>query len=91
MGLLLFLIFGFIVGLVARALMPGPNPMGLVLTTLLGIAGAFLGGWLGQVFGLYHSYDRVHPAGFVMSILGAIIVLFVANAFWRGRGRRRVV
>jgi uncharacterized membrane protein YeaQ/YmgE (transglycosylase-associated protein family) len=79
MGLILFLIFGFVVGLIARALMPGRDPMGWMLTTLLGILGSFLGWGVGRLLGFYHSMSGVRPAGFIMSLLGAVVLL----ALWR--------
>src|SRR5262249_2468979 len=72
MGILIFLLFGLVVGLIARALMPGPDPMGWGMTMLLGIAGSFLGWVVGRIFGLYHSFEVIKPAGFVMSLLGAL-------------------
>lgn len=71
---------GFIVGLFARAIMPGRNPMGFIFTTLLGIAGAVFGGFLGQQLGLYAQDES---AGFFMSLLGAIIILFVYDRVFR--------
>ncbi len=72
-----FLITGFIVGLIARAIKPGNDRMGLGLTTLLGMAGALLAGWLGRAFGWYGAEDG---AGFLMSTVGAIVVLFTYYA-----------
>jgi uncharacterized membrane protein YeaQ/YmgE (transglycosylase-associated protein family) len=83
MSLLVFLIFGFFVGLLARALLPGRQGMGLLMTALLGIAGSFLGGLLGNwISG--DAWDRVHPAGLLGSVLGAITVLAVTGAGRRG-------
>lgn len=72
MSIIWTIIIGFIVGLIARALMPGKNPAGCILTTLIGIGGAFVGKYLGQEMGLYREGD---PAGFLMSVLGALIIL----------------
>ena len=66
-------IFGLIVGLVARFLLPGPNPAGLIVTAILGIAGGWLGGQLGRWLGWY---KEGHPAGFLMSVVGAMILFF---------------
>ena len=66
-------IIGFIVGLIARAILPGSQKLGIMLTALLGIAGAFVAGLLGQALGWYAAGE---PAGFIASIIGAIIVLF---------------
>lgn len=67
-------LFGLVIGLVARAVMPGRQHMGLILTMLLGIAGAWLGGFIGRATGMY---KEGHPAGFLMALVGALIVLFV--------------
>ncbi len=75
------LIFGLIVGLVARLLMPGAEHIGLLVTCLLGIGGAWVGGQLGRILGWY---EAGHPAGFVMAVLGAILLLFLYHAATRG-------
>ena len=67
-------IFGLIVGLVARFLLPGPNPAGLIVTSILGIAGGWLGGRIGRWFGWY---KEGHAAGFLMSVVGAMILFFL--------------
>ncbi len=67
-------IFGLIIGLIARAVMPGRQHMGLIMTMLLGIVGAWLGGLIGRVTGMYREG---HPAGFFMALIGALIVLYV--------------
>ena len=66
--------FGLIVGIVAKLLMPGHDPGGVIVTILLGIAGAWLGGQIGQWLGWY---EAGHPAGFMMAVLGAILLLFL--------------
>lgn len=66
------IIIGFIVGLIARALMPGRDPGGLIITTVLGIAGALLGSFIGRVLGVYAQGE---PAGIILSIIGAILLL----------------
>ena len=73
-GILGWILFGLIVGVVAKLVMPGTDPGGFFVTILLGVAGAVLGGWLGQVMGLYGPGDS---AGFVMSVIGAAVLLFV--------------
>jgi uncharacterized membrane protein YeaQ/YmgE (transglycosylase-associated protein family) len=83
MSILVFLIFGFFVGLLARALLPGRQGMGLAMTTVLGVIGSFLGGLIGN-FISGSSFDRIHPAGLLGSVLGAIIVLAVTGM---GKGR----
>jgi uncharacterized membrane protein YeaQ/YmgE (transglycosylase-associated protein family) len=77
------IIVGFIVGLIARAVKPGNDRMGLILTTILGIVGAFVARFIGQAMGLYTANE---PAGWIASVLGAVLVLFV---FSMARGRRR--
>lgn len=86
MRVLLFIILiGFIAGVIARFLVPGPNtPRGFVLTTLLGIAGALLATFLGHVLGIYHAYQG---AGLVGATVGAVIILFV----WRRLVARGII
>ena len=66
------MVFGLIVGIVAKFLLPGNDPGGIFVTMLLGVAGAWLGGVLGQLFGWY---QKGQPAGFFMAILGSIVLL----------------
>jgi uncharacterized membrane protein YeaQ/YmgE (transglycosylase-associated protein family) len=82
MDILVMIVVGFIVGLIARAIMPGTQSMGLIMTTLLGIVGAVLAGFLGQALGLY---ARGQAAGWIGSVVGAIIVLFVAGLVQKKR------
>jgi len=80
-------IIGIIAGYLARLLVPGPDPMGFVGTVVLGIAGSFLGGFLGYVlFDKDIGEGALQTSGIVGSILGAMLLLVVFNA--RGRGRR---
>ena len=74
MGILGWIVFGLVVGIAAKFLMPGRDPGGFVVTALLGIVGALLGGYLGRGLGWYREGDAV---GFLMAVLGAIIVLAV--------------
>ncbi|HTP93790.1 MAG TPA: GlsB/YeaQ/YmgE family stress response membrane protein [Xanthobacteraceae bacterium] len=75
MGIIGTIIIGFIAGIIARLLAPGPNnPAGFILTTVLGIAGAFVATWLGQMIGWYRPDQG---AGLIASVVGALIVLFV--------------
>lgn len=67
-----WIIFGLIVGIIAKLLMPGRDPGGFIITILLGIAGALLGGFLGRALGFYGPNQG---AGFLMSVLGAILLL----------------
>ena len=71
------IIVGFVVGLVARAVMPGAQSMGLIKTTLLGIVGGVIGGLIARLFSKPEPGSAFHPAGFILSIIGAIILLFI--------------
>ena len=71
------IILGFIVGLIARAIMPGVQHMGFIMTTLIGIIGSIVGGLIGRLFSRPEPGTPFHPAGIIMSIIGAIIVLFI--------------
>ena len=82
MSIIWTIVIGFIAGLIARALMPGPSPMGFVLTTLLGIVGALVAGFLGRALGWYAVGEG---AGLVASVIGAILVLFVYGMVTRRR------
>lgn len=73
---------GLIIGLVAKALMPGRDPGGFVITGLLGIAGSIIASYLGQVMGMYLPGE---PAGFLASVVGAMLLLFVYRMFARKR------
>ena len=86
MSILLFAVFGLVVGLIARAIMPGRQSMGLVATTLLGIVGSFIGGLVGSLIGGGRVFE-LHTAGIIGSILGALLVMFLVGA----GGRRRAL
>lgn len=80
MSIILFIVFGLVVGLVARAVLPGRQSMGLVATCLLGIAGSFMGGFLVSLL----THNRVldfNTAGIIGSIVGAILVMVLASRF----------
>jgi uncharacterized membrane protein YeaQ/YmgE (transglycosylase-associated protein family) len=87
MAVIFFLIFGLVVGLIARALHPGRDAMGWIATMLLGIGGSFLGWIVGRALGWYHDLNHLRPAGLLMSVLGAVLLL----TLWRAATRRRVV
>jgi uncharacterized membrane protein YeaQ/YmgE (transglycosylase-associated protein family) len=72
-----YIIVGFIVGWIARFIMPGAQHMGFILTTVLGIAGSIVGGLIARLFSKPEPGTPFHPAGFVLSIIGAIILLFL--------------
>ncbi len=84
MAIIGWIIFGLIVGIIGKFLMPGRDPGGIVVTILLGIGGALLGGWVGQALGFYREGE---PAGFVMAVLGSILLLFLYRLF---AGKRSV-
>ena len=71
-GVIGWIIFGLIVGAIAKLLMPGRDPGGIIVTMALGIAGALLGGFLGRALGWYQENE---PVGFLMSLVGAILLL----------------
>jgi uncharacterized membrane protein YeaQ/YmgE (transglycosylase-associated protein family) len=83
MGILSWILFGLVVGVIAKLLMPGRDPGGFIITILLGIAGALVGGFAGRAMGFYGENQG---AGWIMSILGAIILL----ALYRMMARRPV-
>ena len=76
------ILVGFVIGLLARLLMPGPDPMGFLLTTALGIGGSLVGGFIGGLVSKPKEGAPFHPAGFLMSVVGAVILLFL----WRHIG-----
>ncbi|MBI2769398.1 MAG: GlsB/YeaQ/YmgE family stress response membrane protein [Burkholderiales bacterium] len=79
------ILVGFVVGLIARAVKPGNDKLGLIMTTLLGIGGAFVARYAGAAMGLYQANE---PAGWIASILGAVILLFIYSLV-RGRAHTR--
>ena len=74
MGILGWIVFGLIVGVVAKLLMPGRDPGGFIVTIILGIVGALLGGFIGRAGGWYGPND---PVGFVLAVVGAIVLLVI--------------
>jgi uncharacterized membrane protein YeaQ/YmgE (transglycosylase-associated protein family) len=78
MGILGWILFGLIVGALAKLVMPGKDPGGIIVTMLLGIAGAVLGGFAGRALGLY---DQGEAAGFLMSFVGAVVLLVLYRMF----------
>jgi uncharacterized membrane protein YeaQ/YmgE (transglycosylase-associated protein family) len=81
-GVLGWILFGLVVGVVAKLVMPGRDPGGIIVTILLGIVGAVVGGWFGQAMGLYAPNE---PAGFFMSFLGAVVLLVIYRMVARRR------
>jgi len=74
MGILGWILFGLIVGALAKLVMPGRDPGGIIVTMLLGIAGAVIGGLLGRALGFYETNEA---AGFFMSFIGAVVLLWI--------------
>lgn len=76
MNFIFWIIFGLIAGILAKWIMPGKDPGGFIITSLLGIAGAFVGGFIGSFFGL-GGVDGFNIGSFVTAVLGAILLLFI--------------
>lgn len=87
MGILGWILFGLVAGIIAKLLMPGRDPGGFVVTILLGIAGALLGGFLGRALGFYGEGEG---AGWLMSILGAVILLAIYRVAMGRRTTRQI-
>lgn len=83
-GVIGWIVFGLVVGAIAKLLMPGRDPGGLIVTMLLGIVGAVVGGFVGRALGWYGPNDS---AGFLMSLLGAILLLWIYRMMIGGRTR----
>ena len=79
MGIILFLVFGLVVGLLARAIVPGIQKMGMGMTALLGIAGSFIGGFVVSLV-THNPVDDFNTAGAIGSVLGAILLLVIAGS-----------
>ena len=84
MGILGWIVFGLVVGAIAKLLMPGRDPGGIIVTMVLGIVGALLGGFVGQALGMYGPNES---AGFIMALVGAVFVLFIYRISIGGRQR----
>ncbi len=87
MGILGWIVFGLVVGAIAKLLMPGKDPGGIIVTMVLGIVGALLGGFAGRALGMYNANES---AGFVMALVGAVLVLLVYRMTIGGRSQRTV-
>ncbi len=82
MGLVLFIVFGLVIGLIARAVMPGDQSMGILMTIGLGVAGSFLGGFLVSLV-THHRVTDFHTSGVIGSVVGALVLLAVGAAMSR--------
>ena len=89
MGIISWIVFGFVVGLIARALVPGRQNMGFIMTAVLGIAGSLIGGLIASALS-GNSAGSFSGAGFIGSLIGAVVLLLVAGGIFSGR-RRAVV
>jgi uncharacterized membrane protein YeaQ/YmgE (transglycosylase-associated protein family) len=85
MSLIVFLVVGFLAGLLARALFPGNQSMGMLGTVLLGVAGSFVGGALGTFLRSDGNWMAFSPSGLLWSTIGAFVVLAIASAALRAR------
>lgn len=77
--IIVMIVVGLIAGALARLLMPGRDPMGILMTIVLGIVGSFIGGFISNLIFHYGNTTSFHPAGIIMSVIGAMLVLWV----WR--------
>lgn len=84
-GWLWIILVGLVVGLLARLIKPGKQDIGIIFTILLGIAGALFAGWIGRLLGWYGDGEKV---GFIASLIGAVVLLFIAE-FINGKRKRR--
>lgn len=82
MGFLAWIFFGLVVGALAKLIMPGKDPGGIIVTILLGIAGALLAGYIGRLLQLY---EQDQPAGWIAAILGAVLILALYRVILRAR------
>ena len=82
MGLIWTVVIGLVIGAIAKWLMPGKDGGGLIMTMVLGIAGSFLGTTLGRMVGWYSYGER---AGLIMSVIGAVIILWIYRRFFRDK------
>jgi uncharacterized membrane protein YeaQ/YmgE (transglycosylase-associated protein family) len=84
MSIIGWILFGLVVGIVGKLLMPGRDPGGFIITILLGIGGALIGGFAGQSLGFYREGE---PAGFIMAVVGSIVLLLLYRLFVGSRHR----
>ncbi len=86
MGIISWIVFGFIIGLIARAVVPGKQSMGFIMTTLLGVGGSLVGGFVASAIS-GRSVGEIHGAGIVGSLIGAVLLLVIAGAAMGSRRR----
>ncbi len=80
MHVIAWIVFGFFVGLLAKLIMPGPDPHGFIITVMIGIVGAVIGGWIGRALGMYGPQD---PVGFFMAVIGSLVLLTLYRLLFR--------
>jgi uncharacterized membrane protein YeaQ/YmgE (transglycosylase-associated protein family) len=85
MSIIGMIVIGLLAGIVAKFLMPGDDPGGFIVTTLIGIAGSFVAGYIGRAAGWYSEGE---PIGFLASVVGAILLLLAYRLVFRGKSRR---
>ena len=85
MSIIGWILFGLVVGIVGKLLMPGRDPGGFIITILLGIGGALIGGFAGQSLGFYREGE---PAGFIMAVIGSVVLLLLYRMFVGSRHDR---
>ncbi|HZS49077.1 MAG TPA: GlsB/YeaQ/YmgE family stress response membrane protein [Blastocatellia bacterium] len=83
MGILGWIVFGLIIGIIAKLLMPGRDPGGFIVTIIIGIVGSVIGGYIGEWLGMYQTTNGIPAGGWVMSIIGAIILLVIYRLLFR--------
>ncbi len=83
MNFLAWIIIGLLAGLIAKAIMPGKDPGGAIITILLGIVGAIVGGWVGQMLGIGGRSNEVSDPGFIMTLVFAVIGALIVLAVYR--------
>ncbi|EIL6519005.1 GlsB/YeaQ/YmgE family stress response membrane protein [Salmonella enterica] len=84
MGIIAWIVFGLIAGVIAKLLMPGRDGGGFILTCILGIVGAVVGGWLATMFGIGGSISGFNLHSFLVAVVGAIVVLMIFRLLRRG-------
>jgi len=89
MGIIAWIVIGLLAGVLAKAAMPGNDPGGIIVTILLGIVGAFVGGYLAVMTGIGHGVDNFDLGSIVTAAIGAIVVLVIYRAVAGGRGLAR--
>ena len=91
MGIIGWIVLGLLAGIIAKAILPGDDPGGIIVTTLIGIAGAFIGGLITKALGFGDPIDEFFDLStWVAAVIGALVILWVVSAV-SGRGRSRLV